>query len=181
MPDPRLEEALREAYASAPVSRIIYHTLEFRHPNFRDESNNPTAIRVYLGYDTLTAGLELDAPQRPGEYVEFIGLQFEFSLPNVENIAVPEMTISMDNVDRSIEDNLALASSSPYKIEVTYRPYLDNDLSAPQMNPPITMTVISAEADDFRVNVRCSYGNASNKSCPSENYTLERFPGLRRA
>ncbi len=181
MPDPRLQEALKEAYASAPSDVVIIHTLEFRHPNFRDEFNAPTAIRVVLGHKTLTAKLEAGAPMNPAEFVSFVPMNFELSLPNMENVAIPEVGISMDNVSREIEENLMIASASPYPVQVTYRPYLDNDLTAPQMNPPLTLTLISAEADDFRVTARASYGNAANKSCPFDNYTIARFPGLRRA
>lgn len=31
MPDATLSQAIQEAYASAPASEVIYHTLEFRH------------------------------------------------------------------------------------------------------------------------------------------------------
>ena len=34
MHDPALSDALREAYASAPVGEVIWHTLELRHPAF---------------------------------------------------------------------------------------------------------------------------------------------------
>jgi hypothetical protein len=176
----RLKQAIKEAYASAPAGTIIIHTLEFRHPNFRDASNQPTAIRVVLGHQNLEAKLEDSAPQNAGEYVVFVPMAFELELPNVEHLAVPEISISMDNVSREIEDNLTLAAASPYKIEVTYRPYLNTDLTQPQMNPPLTMTLISAEADDFRVSARATYGNASNVLAPREVYTADRFPGLQR-
>ena len=38
MPDVTLSEALREAYASAPSDVVILHTLELRHPDFKNES-----------------------------------------------------------------------------------------------------------------------------------------------
>jgi hypothetical protein len=176
----RLRQAIKEAYASAPSGVIIIHTLEFRHPSFRDQYNQPTAIRAVLGYDDLEACLESDAPLNAGEYVTFIRMAFELELPSVEHLAVPELSISIDNVSRDIEDNLMLAAASPYAIEVTYRPYLNTDLSQPQMNPPLTMVLTSAEADDFRVTARASFGNASNILCPREIYTADRFPGLQR-
>lgn len=176
----RIKQAIKEAYASAPSGTIIIHTLEFRHPNFVDELGQPTAIRVVLGHQNLEARLELDAPQNGGEYVTFIPMAFDLELPNIEHIAVPEITIAIDNVSREIEDNLMRAAASPYKIEVTYRPYLNTDLTEPQMNPPTTMTLISAEADDFRVTARATYGNAANVLTPREVYTSDRFPGLQR-
>jgi hypothetical protein len=176
----RLSLAIREAYASAPSGVVVIHTLEFRHPNFIDQFGTPVAIRAVLGHDSLEAKLEADAPQNAGEYVIFIPMGFELELPNIEHIAVPEIVISIDNVSRELEDNLTLAAASPYPVEVTYRPYLNTDLTEPQMNPPLTMTLISAEADDFRVTARATYGNAANILCPREVYNTARFPGIQR-
>lgn len=178
MPDSSLSEALKEAYASAPAGEVILHTLEFRHPLFRDELNQPAPIRVVLDHNDLEAVLEDSAPQNPGESVLFIAFSFELTLPEVQHTALPEIVITIDNVSRDIEDNLAAAVNSPYKVEVTYRPYLSTDLTGPQMDPPLTMTITQIEADDFRVTARATYGDAANKSFPSETYTAERFPGL---
>lgn len=176
--DDTLSQALKEAYASAPSDVVILHCLEFRHPNFVDELNQPTAIRVVLDHADHSCKLESSAPLSPSQYVTFIKFAFDFQLPEVQNSAVPEIVITMDNVSREIEDNLALAAASPYKVEVTYRPYLSTDLTAPQMDPPLTLTLTHVEADDFRVTARASYGDASNKAFPSELYTASRFPGL---
>jgi len=178
MPDVTLEQALKEAYASAPSDVVILHTLEFRHPNFVDEFNLPSAIRVVLDHSDHLLTLESDAPLNAGQTVTFVKFAFDFTLPEVRSSATPEIMISMDNVSRDIEDNLALAVASPYKVEVTYRPYLSTDTSAPQMDPPLTLTLVHVEADDFKVTARASYGDAANKAFPSELYTSTRFPGL---
>lgn len=175
----RLQQAIKEAYASAPGG-IIIHTLEFRHPNFVDDFNVPTAIRVVLGHQNLTAKLEDTAPLDAGAYVTFVPINFDLDLPNIENIAMPEMGIQIDNVSRDIEDNLRIAAASPYPTSVTYRPYLDTDLTGPQSNPPLTLQLTSAEADDFKVTARASFGNAANMLVPRETYTTTRFPGMRR-
>ena len=51
MPDPALEEAIREAYASCPSNAIPLHTMELRHPAFVDDNGNPTAVRVVRNYE----------------------------------------------------------------------------------------------------------------------------------
>lgn len=180
MPTANITEALKEAYASNPDGVVIIHTLEFVHPNFRDENNQPTAIRVAITHDVFNAQLESSAPLNPSEYVDFLPMNFDLSLPNVEHVATPEIDISIDNVSRDIEDNLAIAAASPFITEVIYRPYLSTDLTGPQMNPPLRLQLISAEADDFRVTARAGYGNTANKNCPSDIYNTERFPGLAR-
>jgi len=173
-----IEDALKEAYASAPSNIVILHTLEFRHPNFVDELNQPTSIRVVLDNVDHDCKLESSAPLNPNGIVTFTRFSFDFTLPEVQSSATPEIIISMDNVSREIEDNLALAVASPYKVEVTYRPYLSTDLTSPQMDPPLTLTLTHVEADDFKVTARASYGDAANKAFPSELYNSTRFPGL---
>lgn len=172
MPDSSLSAALKEAYTSAPSGVVLIHTLEFRHQNFT------SPIRVVLDNQDFSGRLEASAPLDPLTYVNFTRFAFEFTLPEVQNNADPEIIISMDNVAREIEDALAMASSSPYKISVTYRPFLSTDATAPQMDPPLTMTVNSVQADDFKITARASFGNSSNKAFPAEVYNAARFPGL---
>lgn len=178
MPDSSLSAAIKEAYATAPQGEVILHTLEFRHPSFEDELGAPTAIRVVHDHADLNARLETSAPLNPDEYVTFIAFAFDFSLPEVQQTAMPEITITIDNVSQDIERNLALAVASPYKIEVTYRPYLNTDLTGPQMNPPLTLTVTGVEANDFQITARATFSDMANKLFPGVDYTAETFPGL---
>jgi hypothetical protein len=174
MPDSTLSAAIKEAYATAPAGEVILHTLEFRHQNFT------TPIRVVRDFNDLTATLESTAPLNPSAAVTFIAFNFEFQLPEVQHSAVPEIIISIDNVSPEIEQNLAIAVASPYPIYVTYRPFLSTDLSAPQMNPPLTLTVTHIEATDFRVTARATFGDMSNRQFPNKDYTVAGFPGLGR-
>lgn len=172
MPDPTLEEALKEAYATAPAGEVILHTLEFRHPNFTEP------LRVVRDKADLNATLEADAPENGGEEVTFVQFSFDLELPDVTSGSSPELMLTIDNVSRDILTYIDLAANSQDLIEVTYRPYLLSDTSQPQMNPPLTMTVKEVEADIFRINARCGFGNFANKPFPSEVYDLQRFAGL---
>lgn len=184
MPNSLLSQAIKEAYAACPVDVVRLDTLEFRHPDFIDENGNPTAIRVVLDNRDWTAKLEADAPLDAGQYVTFVKMFFDIQLAPIEKGANPEIVISMDNVSKLISDNLELASESPHTIEVTYRPFLSNDvdesgrLNGPHMNPPIHLNVNSVTVDVYKVTARCGYGDFANMPFPSEDYTLERFPGL---
>lgn len=172
MPDPSLSAAIAEAYASAPADQIIYHTLEFRHPDFT------VPIRVVRDIVDLTATLEADAPLNPGAAVLFTAFAFEFTLPELGRAASPEILISIDNVGREIVGHLDLAAQSPDLIEVTYRPYLSTDLSAPQMDPPLTLVVRSVTADVFKIECRATFGDFANRKFPNQTYDAQRFPGL---
>lgn len=172
MPNFTLSDALQEAYASAPSDIITLHTLEIRHPSF----DQP--IRVVRDKNNLTATLELDAPENPGEAVEFIAFAFDLILPEVQQAMSPEIEIIMDNVSGELVGYMDQAAQSSELIEVTYRPYLSTDLSAPQMDPPLTLVVRSITADIFRIKARAGYGDLSNRKFPNVIYTAENFPGL---
>lgn len=172
MPDQALSAALKEAYASAPTDSVLLHTLELRHPNF------VAPIRVVNDHVNLTATLEPDAPVDPGGTVEFIRFSFRFRLPEVVTSGTPEIEIEIDNVDASITAYMDAAAQSAELIEVTYRPYLSNDLSAPQMIPPLTLVLHDVEVDVFAARGRASFGDFGNYRFPSETYDQERFPGL---
>ena len=208
MPDPALEQAIREAYASAPSDTVILHTLELRHPAFMDDEGEPTAIRVVRNFADeaswlslggaevqavldampaqardlvgLVARLEEDAPKDAGRMVPFIALAFDLELPPVDTGPVPEIAVTLDNVSREIVRHLDAAATSHEIIEVTYRPYLSTDLEGPQMDPPITLTLTEVEVDVFRATGRARMLDIGNRAFPAETYTAKRFPGLTR-
>jgi hypothetical protein len=105
-------------------------------------------------------------------------MAFDLTLPEVQQVAVPEVIITIDNVSQDIETNLALAVASPYSIDVTYRPYLNVDLTGPQMNPPMTLSLTQVEATDYKVTARATFGDLANRQFPSIVYTMANFPGL---
>ena len=172
MPDFTLQDAIKEAYASAPAAEVILHTLEFRHASF------DAPVRVVLNHTDLTATLEADAPTDGGSAVTFLACAFDFRLPDVQKSGTPEIEISVDNVSGDLLAYLDAAAQSPTMIEVTYRPYLASDTSAPQMDPPLTLVVRTISCDIFRITCRAGYGDLSNRKFPGETYDADRFPGL---
>ncbi len=172
MPNPALTEAIAEAYASAPTSEVILHTLELRHPSFTQP------LRVVNNHQDLTATLEADAPEDPSTAVTFVAFSFRFKLPDVQKTGMPEIEIEIDNVSREVLTYIDQAANSADLIEVTYRPYLASDTSAPQMDPPITLVLHDVDADVFAIRGRASFGDYGNRRFPGEWYDAQRFPGL---
>lgn len=172
MPDMTLDAALQEAYASAPVSAVVLHTLEIRHPDISPP------IRVVRDHADFTATLESDAPANPGESVTFTALAFEFTLPEVSKATSPEIEISLDNVSGVLMGYLDTAAQSASMIEITYRPYLSTDTSGPQMDPPLTLVVRKVTADVFRVRAMAGFADLSNRKFPNQVYDTAVFPGL---
>lgn len=179
MPAVTLSAAIREAYASAPTAVVILHTLELRHSSFRDTSGNPTAIRVVRDMTDLTATLEASAPLNPGEAVTFTALAFDFSLPPEDDKgSVPEIVITLDNASAELMRYLDQAVDTNEAIQITYRPYLSTDTTAPHIDPPLTMSLRDIEANLTRVTARASFADVANRRFPAATYTAARFPGL---
>jgi hypothetical protein len=161
MSDTTLSQAIQEAYASAPIDVIIYHTLEIYHPNF----NAP--IRVVRGHENLTAGGQV-----------YQAFAFDFTLPSVTPNGAMGLSITIDNVDRLIVQQLELASQSADGIIVTYKAWLSTDLSTPQNNPPLILEVESVSANASTVTAFAVLGNFKNRKFPARIYTDAEFPGL---
>lgn len=172
MPNNLLQQAIKEAYASCPSDTIIYHTLEIKHPDFIDDNGNPTTIRIVQGFHGIIATLET------GEKVSFQAMCFDIELPPVDTSAVPEISIEFDNVSQEIIKHLDNAASSQHKTELIYRPYLSNDLSTPQMIPPINLTITEINCDIYKITAKARMTDIGNKIFPNETYRLSKFIGL---
>lgn len=171
-------EALAQAYASAPEDEVVLDTLEFRHPTFVD-GGTPFAVRVVNDYKDLQAVLEDGAPLNAGDSVTFKACQFFFTRPSEsESGSTPEVEISVSNVARYLMQYLDMAKESRDPIEVTWRPYLASDLTAPHMNPPLTLTLRSVACDMMNVTARAGFGDLTNRRYPAIEYTSQKFPGL---
>lgn len=172
MPDSTLSQAIKEAYASAPAASVILHTLEIWHPNFT------VPIRVVRDTVTLEATLEAGAPRNAGELVSFVGYAFDITPPDVEHSSIPQCVIEIDNVSRDILAQFDLALGDINPITVIYRAFLSDDLSGPENDPPLTLTIMSISASVFRIRATAGFGDLTNKRFPGVDYTAEVFPGL---
>lgn len=172
MPDSTLTQAIKEAYASAPSNVIIYHTIELWHPAFS------APIRVVRDYTDLTATLEASAPRNASTAVTFVAFNFEFTKPEVSSTGLPEVTLTMDNVDRAIVANIEAALSTTDLVTVIYREFISSDLTAPQNNPPLSLIITSVVADLYKVTAVASFPNLMNKRFPTLEYSAETFVGL---
>ena len=172
MPDSTLSEAIREAYASAPVGLIIYDTLEINHPTFT------APIRIVRDHADLTAYLEDDAPANPGEEVTFIGYAFDVVKPEITPDGVTSMRIVIDNVSRMIAASIDAALESTDYVTIIYREYISTDLTGPQNDPPIKLYVTAITVDAFKITATCGFPNLANRRFPTQEYSAEEFPGL---
>lgn len=127
----------------------------------------------------LEAESDEKAPLTP-EKIEELSMAFDLELPPVEAISVPEITLSLDNVSTEIIKYLDQTIETQDMIEMTYRPYLSDDLTCPQMDPPITLVITEINADILKITAKARMMDIGNKSFPAENYTVKKYPGLSR-
>lgn len=172
MPDSTLSQAIKEAYAAAPADAVIYHTLEIRH------SALATPIRVVRDLDDLDATLEATAPEDPSTEVTFLGYAFDVVPPAVDSSGTPQIVIDIDNVSRDILASIEIAMATPDLMHCIYRAYLSTDLSGPQNDPPIDLTIYQITATPMRITAVAGFADVVNKRFPSAEYTAETFPGL---
>ena len=173
MPDPTLSAALREAYASAPVTSVIYHTLEIWHPAFS------LPIRVVRDNADLSARIEASAPRDAGALVVFVAYAFDVVPPDQTSEALPQCVIEIDNVSREILAQIDAAVVQPQPITVTYRQYLSDQATVgPENDPPLTMQLTQITATPTRIRAVASFPNLLDRPFPAIDYELETFPGL---
>lgn len=174
------DEALEEAYASAPVDEQELFTLELHHPNFIDDQGVHTAIRVVLANEDHDLTLENTAVIDAGKLVTFTKCAFTFTYPSYEEGKVPTLPITIDGVSREITGQLEYAIASLQPIIVYARTYLLSDPSGPQIDPPYKFTLTDVQVDVFQVTGTCNLNDVHNWPFPANKYTRDRFPGLAR-
>ncbi|MBF0339662.1 MAG: DUF1833 family protein [Magnetococcales bacterium] len=164
--------ALAEAYASAPAVQV-YHTLEIRHPLISPP------VRVVQGWSGINAKLEADAPENPGETVEFIAFAFDVHPPEVAPGGSPRMTIELTNISRTILAAVEQAMESTDPIRIMWRQYMDSGLTVgPENNPPIDLVMTSIHATPMQISLECGFPDMGQKKFPAITYSPQTFPGL---
>lgn len=176
-------EALQEAYASAPTSEVILHTLEFRHPVF---GNSPIRLvrdhgeEVTIGGETFYGfylTLEDDAPIQASQSVFFQGCMFNFDLPEQKEGSLPTITVELDNVTRTITSYMDQAIGHRAVMEMTYREYLLSDRTAPQfILGGFSLREVTSTVN--RVTGTAQFGDLLNRNFPGKIYRPDEFRGL---
>lgn len=161
-----LSEAIKEAYASAPTNVVILETLEIDHEDLAEP------IRLVRNRENLTFTLE-DASS-----YEFEGAAFRMALPAAGDNGVQDLMLAIDNTDQRLTDFVNTVKASIAPVTCTYRPYRSDDLTTPQMDPPLVLYLHDINLNSFEVSARASFADIINRKFPSVLYTRSRFPSL---
>lgn len=161
-----LQAALKEAYAVAPVTSVTLHTLEFRQQGVQPSIYIVKDFQQMIAYD------------ENGVAQTFLPCGFDFALPGENEDGFRTLNITVVNVQRIAEPFLRAAQSERVPVEVIYRPYLSNDLSTPQMIPPLILYLKDVSKQPDQIVGRATFMDLVNKKYPLELYTNTRFPTL---
>ncbi len=159
-------EAVKEAFVSAKKGAVLYETLHISHATAGDK---------YVVNQRKDKDLPLTLG---GEVMTFKASGFQFTLPPTGENGTQELKIGIQAVDREIVEYLQSLIGSPLPATVYYRPYLNTDLTQPQLDPPLTLTLKSVVVKAGQVQASASFVDVLNKPFPNEYYTRERFPSL---
>lgn len=159
-----LSEVIKEAYALCPKNQVILETLEIQ---WRDQ-------RIFLvsNSEDITAKLET------GEEVTFQAAGVLMELPAKDDKGFSELNITISNTNLQASDFLQQTLDTEDPISCLYRPYLHSDLTTPQMNPPLDLTLAYAEVNIDTVSTKASFADMLNRSFLTENYTKTTNPAL---
>jgi len=161
-----LSEAIKEAFASAPSENAVINTLEIRQDGVQDPIYLAQSKREFIAYDENN----IQRTFRPSG--------FQFTLPPSNKEGFQSLNLAIANIGREVSDFIETAQSEPVAVKVIYRPYLSDDLTGPQMNPPLVLFLKDVHLTSYEVTGRATFLDVVNKKAPSELYTRERFPAL---
>lgn len=162
-----ISEAYAEAAASAPADRVTYYTYELSHPLFDER------ILIVNDFQALTATLET------GEAVEFIACPVDVVGPDESDSGKsPTINVRIDGVSSIVVAQLDKALGSTDKITITERQYVSDDLTAPAILPPLTLTLVSVEVGETTVTAEAGFSDPVNRGFPAKEYTAREYPGI---
>lgn len=169
---------LKEYWFANPVDALVHDTLEFRHPAFV-EAGAPVAVRIVRAATDIVATLEASAPFQAGQSVTFRALAFALTPPESPERGLPQIDLAIDNATADLMPWLELAAASFAPVELSYRQYLDSDLTAPAYVLH-GLTAKRVRGDMVRITGSAGFENLLGRAFPDQIYTLEVYRGLAR-
>ncbi len=161
-----LQDAIKEAFAIAPSSKVVIHTLEIRQ----------TGVQTPIYISQTQTGI--NAFDENGVEHTFVACGFQFTLPPSGEDGFKSLNVAIDNVNRIASDFVEIARSQKVPVEIIYRPYLSDDLTTPQMNPPLVLYLKDVQITSLQVTGKCTFMDLVNKKFPSTLYQRVKFPSL---
>ena len=156
---------IERVYASAGPE-VIIDTIELACSAWAE------SIYIVKGYEDMTLGLDGVV------YKAFMAAPIAIALPKKSNQGSQSLNFAIDNVTGQAQRLIDTAIESEQRIRLTFRRYLDTDLSAPSENP-FYATVLGGNVTGTTVQIEAGFVDALNYAWPRKLYTTDFAPGLR--
>lgn len=156
---------IETVYASAPAQYVIIPTLEIKHADI-------DTIRICADYADHVCTLEDDS------VVTFEQSAFDYQLPNKDTSGNQTLQFAIDNVMGVVQEAVDAILAGDGQSTLTYREYLNTDLSAPAA-PPIVMTIIGVAMQGGVAQISAAYYDLLNTAWPRKRYTADFAPGIK--
>jgi hypothetical protein len=111
-------------------------------------------------------------------YKDFISAPISIALPKKSNQGSQTLNFAIDNVTGQAQRLIDTAMESEARITLTFRRYLDVDLSAPS-EKPFYATVLGGSVSGTTVQIEAGFVDALNYAWPRKLYTTDFAPGLK--
>lgn len=163
-----LSEVLKEAYATARSNAVELLTLEVSHPSLPGGT-------LWLVQDYVDHVLTLeDTTQKT-----FTAAGFNMKWPDRTPKGFTDLQLTFDNTQRAVSDFLKSTLDYPNEsVSIKVRPYLLEDPTTPQMDPPLELFLQTASVNELVVSGTAGFADILNKAFLSETYNRTRFPAL---
>lgn len=156
---------IERVYASAG-SEVIIDTIELACPAWTE------SIYIVKGYEDMTLGLDGVV------YKTFMAAPIAIALPKKSNQGAQTLNFAIDNVTGQAQRLIDTAIESEKRIRLTFRRYLNTDLTQPSENP-FYATVLGGNVSGTTVQIEAGFVDALNYAWPRKLYNTIDFPGLK--
>lgn len=157
-------ETLEKVYASAGDDMII-DTIQLSCLSW-DES-----LYLVQSYDDIFAGVD-------GAYIKFTAVPISISQPKRNNKGSQSINFAVDNVTGQAQRLIDKAVAASEEIILTFRRYLQSDLSEPAERPFVA-TVLGGSCAGSTVQIEAGFQDILNFEWPRDLYTSEFAPQIK--
>lgn len=161
---------VQQFFNQKPAAIIRYKTIELYHPQIG-------ALRFVRDFKDKSLGIEAGADRNAGETVVFTAIQFDVVDPDQTATPDATITINLGRVGSDVKAKLKLITGYGFmdQLEVIYRYYLSDDVSAPLKKYKLYGSSVALSG--LGAAITAEDDNPTNQDI-SRVYTFEDFPGL---
>lgn len=156
---------IERVYASAG-SEVIIDTIELACPAWVE------SLYIVKGYEDMTLGLDSVV------FKTFMAAPIAIALAKKSNQGNQTLSFAIDNVTGQAQKLIDSALFFSQRITLTFRRYLNTDLSEPS-EKPFYAVVLGGNVTGTTVQIEAGFIDALNYQWPRRLYTADFAPGLR--